>query len=476
MQSSSAAVAAAGGGGETSTGGFSVLIVAWGPLPLTAAAPGGGSASNGGGVGGGVVYAVAVAQPVQSWTVVRSHHDFHALSQALSPVLRMLLLRMDEHGSGGETKDETNAESRGLVLPPFPSPPQHVNALLSVRNELQQWLSSMLMHASVRESTAIQQFLTLGANTIPHQYDGVVWTQLNTLISPSSPEQGRGHVEVDASVAIRTAHAHTNQSSSNNNNNTGSSSSQLDMDMDYMFLGEDDGSTPHHEDEEDDDDEDNQGGHHAHHLHPHGNGEEDDDDDEDYVPAASMRYKPTEEDVADEDEMDIMQYAGEVEMIEDIGSLAQSLGASHLGRSLQLQAERNHPFHGTSVVREEPATHQPPQQQGIKMGAVPPPSLRGSGSGGGVGGGGIGSAMANAMNQSLYNTNSAQQHRPLAQSAPRLDSFKMLKVIGKGSFGKNHGRWLCGSFLRSFLTHCLSHCLLLFFHHLKHLIGGCPLS
>ena len=41
--------------------------------------------------------------------------------------------------------------------------------------------------------------------------------------------------------------------------------------------------------------------------------------------------------------MEIMQSAGEVEMIDDIGSLAQSLGASHLGRSLQLQAEMKHP-------------------------------------------------------------------------------------------------------------------------------------
>jgi hypothetical protein len=60
--------------------------------------------------------------------------------------------------------------------------------------------------------------------------------------------------------------------------------------------------------------------------------------DEDFIPAASVRYKPTDEAVTDED-MDIMQSAGEVEMVDDIGSLAQSLGASHLGRSLQLQSQ-----------------------------------------------------------------------------------------------------------------------------------------
>jgi hypothetical protein len=45
--------------------------------------------------------------------------------------------------------------------------------------------------------------------------------------------------------------------------------------------------------------------------------------DEDFIPAASVRYKPTDEAVTDED-MDIMQSAGE-EMVDDIGSLAQSL-------------------------------------------------------------------------------------------------------------------------------------------------------
>jgi hypothetical protein len=49
---------------------------------------------------------------------------------------------------------------------------------------------------------------------------------------------------------------------------------------------------------------------------------------EDFIPAASVRYKPTDEAVTDED-MDIMQSAGEAEMVDDIGSLAQSLGASH---------------------------------------------------------------------------------------------------------------------------------------------------
>ena len=64
----------------------------------------------------------------------------------------------------------------------------------------------------------------------------------------------------------------------------------------------------------------------------------DSDIDEEY--RASERYKACDEDITAEDEMDLAQvYAGDVEMVDDVGSLAQSLGASHLGRSLMLQDE-----------------------------------------------------------------------------------------------------------------------------------------
>jgi hypothetical protein len=50
-------------------------------------------------------------------------------------------------------------------------------------------------------------------------------------------------------------------------------------------------------------------------------------------------------------------------------------------------------------------------------GALPAPAM-----------GGIGGAMAQAASSTHFN------HKPPV-SAPRLDSFKMIKVIGKGSFG-----------------------------------------
>jgi hypothetical protein len=56
--------------------------------------------------------------------------------------------------------------------------------------------------------------------------------------------------------------------------------------------------------------------------------------DEDFIPAASVRYKPTDEAVTDED-MDIMQSAGE-EMVDDIGSWRRV--CMHLA-DLQLQSQ-----------------------------------------------------------------------------------------------------------------------------------------
>jgi hypothetical protein len=125
--------------------------------------------------------------------------------------------------------------------------------------------------------------------------------------------------------------------------------------------------------------------------------------------------------------MELMQVAGEVEMIDDLGSFAQSLGASHLGRSLKLQAALKHP----NPKNNEPLSHpsvQPPHQQGLNIGgtlsAQPSQQHQTSPRGG------IGSVMEQAANNNVAHFN----HRP-PTSAPRLDSFKMIKVIGKGSFG-----------------------------------------
>ena len=137
------------------------------------------------------------------------------------------------------------------------------------------------------------------------------------------------------------------------------------------------------------------------------------DEDDEYI-RPSVRYKPTDEVITEED-MEMMNFANEVEMIEDIGSLAQSLGASHLGRSLQLQAE---------IATRDNKT---------------PPSFDHHGQGLTVGGGALGAAhkgaggMRNAM-ENAPGMGEGLRSRP-PESAPRLDSFKMIRVIGKGSFG-----------------------------------------
>jgi hypothetical protein len=304
---------------SAATADFAVSIVACGPIPT------------------GMVYAVGVTQPVQSWTVLRSHQDFVSVGQALQVAL--------------------------VGLPACPafetrSGMSNLDSIIQARNDLQDWLTSILMYPGARESSAVRQFLTLGANTIPQQYENVVWTQFTPSQATSQPQHH--HMTSMGNVA--------------------------DMEMDDMFeIDNDDG----------------------------GGGVPDDLDeaDEDYIPSASVRYKPTDEAITDEDELDMM--AGEVEMVEDIGSLAQSLGASHLGRSLQLQREMKH------YVPINPV----PVQGGLNLGRVSQHSTASHGVGG------LASAIAaGSAVEGFY------QKTPV--SAPRLDSFKMIKVIGKGSFGE----------------------------------------
>jgi hypothetical protein len=300
------------------------------------------------------VYAITVTQPVQTWTVVRSQDDFKAFGDALSS------LTVNIPACPHSTSTEDNAGD--------------LNVLVAARNELQSWLTSVLMTAGVQESITANNFLTVGANTIPAQYEAVPWTHFSTSMPP-----------VSSPPALNSPHLSSTDAENVNVD---------DMEMDIMFTIDDENApiTQDHQEE----------------------------DDEDFVPSASIRYKPTDEAVTDEDEMEMLHLANEVEMVDDIGSLAQSLGASHLGRSLQLQAEMNRGLNGTNGGRLGPGLIPAPQQS-VNIG--------GSGSQSGSAVGGIGGAMERAAN-----TASSFNHKAPV-SAPRLDSFKMIKVIGKGSFG-----------------------------------------
>lgn len=283
--------------------------------------------------GGGVVHAVAVTQPVQSWVVLRNQNDFIQVGSALA-----------------------------MILPGMPPCPQHrqdvtdVNDIVVVRNEVQAWLNAILSHPGARESPAVRDFLVHEANVIPPHYEGVAWVKF-----PPAPQEPL--VAAPASA----------------NENVG------DMEMDEMF---DDYDAPPQEQEDEEDDE--------------------------FIPA-SERYQPTAEEPTAEDEMEL---AGEVEMVEDIGSLAQSMGASHLGRSLQLQAQMGHPAATHRAAASAVST-------GVRLGGAASPG------GTPAAHGGIGSAIQNAGRPGQM---PVQQQT--MKSPPRLDSFTLLKVIGKGSFGK----------------------------------------
>lgn len=291
-----------------------------------------------------LVYAIFVSQPVQSWTVVRHHDEFVAVSQA--------------------------ATMADPTLPPCPAASSQgaAAAVVSTAQRVQTWMTAMVRSAAARETWQVREFFTHAANTLPAAYEGVPWTHFATgplatahtafrVTTPRHPH----HDEADGTAAA------------------------ADFDMDDMFAP---------------------GGHVGDELA----GEEDDynyDDDDDPYPRACDRYKPTDETLSSEDEMEILNM-DEVEMIEDLGSLAQSLGASHLGRSLQLQAEMT-----------RPTATQNSQQHGVHVGGAPSAAPAG----------GLGSAMMMATQQPV-------EEPPAPSIQPRLDSFRMIKAIGKGSFGE----------------------------------------
>lgn len=143
--------------------------------------------------------------------------------------------------------------------------------------------------------------------------------------------------------------------------------------------------------------------------------------------SAAARYQPFEEAITKEDAMEIQKQADEAEMVEDVGSLAQSLGASYLGKSLQLQAE----MQMKRKFEEHKDGGGAKRQSGLYNAAGEKRMLHEStGSSGGIGG-----AVELADAQTPHRKSKAQAtDQPVF--TPRLDSFTMIKVIGKGSFGK----------------------------------------
>ncbi|KAL9178461.1 hypothetical protein ACHAXT_003791 [Thalassiosira profunda] len=252
---------------------------------------------------------------------------------------------------------------------------QHeVDTVVQARQAAQDWLMSVLMVPVVRESPIMRQFLCHGANFVPSQFEGLEWVTFAT----------NAHVPNRPSTAV-TSVGDVRPSPPGFN---------LDeMDMDVMFASDDDG-------------------------------EEANEDSEDEAEYLQGRFAPTEELLTQSEIMEIQQDYKEVEMVEDVGSLAQSLGASHLGRSLNLQKEMEvKPIKGGWA----PGLQQHHTYAGVAsiQSSHPDPS------------GGIGGAVASAVDYSQHQSQEGLGDsflRTLPVSAPSLDSFKMIKVIGKGSF------------------------------------------
>ena len=181
----------------------------------------------------------------------------------------------------------------------------------------------------------------------------------------------------------------------------------------------------------------------------------DSDSEADYF-SATIRYQPADEAITEDDIMEMQQQANEVEMVEDVGSLAQSLGASHLGRSLQLQAQ----LASSSKQGHADPPNDKVHQKGLTFGGGAADGDRGSA-------GGIGGAVEQAQSDGAIPVNppskfdglgdSFDQRAPISQ--PRLDSFKMIKVIGKGSFGEPtllFGNFSLFSCERNYLIFCFN--------------------
>jgi hypothetical protein len=395
-----------------------------------------------------IIHAVNVTQPVQSWTVLRDHVDFMTMDVALSSAISGL----------------PSCPNHPAFTTPTTADPSHyhhhsasssdTDKIIQARNSAQEWLSAVLTVPAVRESPVMRQFLCYGANIVPPQFEDVAWINFSSNATTAASSVGGA----TNNMAVASA-ASLVSSSTEGVNTTGSvaqapssptyasivasnttpivankSNNNFDeMEMDDMFALDDDDDDDHHHDDGVDDD---------------------DDDDASYLQG---RFNPTEETISQSEIMEIQQDYKEVEMVEDVGSLAQSLGASHLGRSLNLQKEMMS-YKASQVKMGEAVTQMNVvgnNNTGIHImgNNNTPPTHPYGGSGGGVttsssSPGGIGGAMAKAQQQQgnnqqmMLNSQAHVEglgdsfHRTVPVSAPRLDSFRMIKVIGKGSFGK----------------------------------------
>ena len=369
-----------------------------------------------------LVHAVTVTQPVQSWTVIRDHIDFVALGNVLSSAIAHNLPTCPTIGNNLDsisTSHQNMDHQREVII--------------HARNAVNNWLIDVLRLPGVRESPVIRQFLCYGANIIPPQFENVSWIHFdststnnntNNPNSPSAANANHNNLMLHSTNNITSVDHHHQQQQHHNRNksSSGNDGSVDELEMEFGYADGPTGANSDHDDDCDDDDDD------------------DSEDDHDYF-SATERYQPTEEAMTEDDVLEFKNNADDVEMIEDVGSLAQSLGASHLGRSLQLQAQL-----AARQQQQQQQPHNPLLGKGLTTTSLTSSSTcktsttniiqesLTSGSTTGIGNAIRSADLENSQSSIAGLSDSFYQKKPV--SAPRLDSFKMIKVIGKGSFGK----------------------------------------
>jgi PX domain len=253
---------------------------------------------------------------------------------------------------------------------------RNTEQIVDVRNELNEWLKLILRDPCARESLNIHNFVKAGANIIQPEFENVSWiffsTDYTSAAQSDQPECKQTSNKID------------------------------DLEMDDMFT-----------DDDDDDDDDN------------ASCVESDDDQgcernilpKSQFPVTPINRKETQETITYEDELDLV---ADAEFVEDLVSLAQSMGASNLGRSLQLQAEMGKQNNDNGSLN---------YTVGVTLSKIAPRNK-------GENPGALAQVLKIAeMEERLVGIGDSF-HQIMPISPPKLDSFQMVKVIGKGSFGK----------------------------------------
>jgi hypothetical protein len=259
-------------------------------------------------------------------------------------------------------------------------------------NELQSWLDQVLRHPQITKCEHLNRFLCDGANQPHPLFNSIEWVC--------------SHIETPNSQSVL----------------------QLLPPSEMMCY-----------DMSDSDDTDDSGENEVNDNGPPLNNDYDEDH-------HCQRYQPTEEELTENDVIEFNSICKDVEMVESIEKLGRSLGDPHLSTSLKQRAKMssdsnrsgvippNHLDHSLILCKEhsgcteyaDPSTTDPSLYS--RMSVLIPPK-----------GQGIGEALrkevkySNVTSKNLHHSSISPYEKK--HTEVQLDNFKLIKVLGKGSFG-----------------------------------------